>query len=156
MFSFKKNHFKFLVLIFILTNCQLQDPKNTHGIIFLENRANKLTINKSNKNDVINIIGNPQITNENDENNWIYIERILSKGKYVELGKHKLQENNVLILNFDKYGILENKEFYKKEDINKIEFSKNETKNDLTKKSFVQNLLQSIKQKMYSNRNLEF
>jgi len=59
----------------------------------------------------------------------------------------------VLVLNFDKYGILNNKEFYKKEDINKIEFSKDETKNDLTKKSFVQKFLQSIKQKMYSNRN---
>ena len=156
MFSFKKNHFNFLILFFILTNCQLQDPKNTHGIIFLENRANKLIINKSNKNDVIDIVGNPQITNENDENNWIYIERILSKGKFVELGRHKLQENNVLILNFNKYGILEKKEFYKKEDINKIEFSKDKTENDLTKKSFVQQFLQSIKQKMYSNKDLDF
>ena len=153
MFSFKKNHFKLIVLFSILTNCQLQEPKNTHGITFLENRAKKLTINKSNKNDVINIIGNPQITDENDKNSWIYLERVLSKGKYHQLGKHKLKENNVLVLNFDKYGILNNKEFYKKEDINKIEFSKGETKNDLTEKSFVQKFLQSIKQKMYSNRN---
>ena len=156
MFSFKKNHLKFFILISILTNCQLQDPKNTHGIIFLENRAKKLIVNKSNKNDVIKIIGNPQIKDETDENNWIYLERVLSKGKYHELGRHKLKENNVLMVTFDKYGILKGKEFYKKEDINKIEFSKDETKSDLTKKSFVQKFLQSIKQKMYSNRNLDF
>ena len=156
MFFFKKNHFKSFILLFILANCQLQESKSTHGIVFLENRAKKLIINKSNRNDVINIVGNPQIKDEMDDNNWIYLERVLSKGKFHELGKHKLKENNVLMLTFDKYGILKEKEFYKKEDINKIEFSKNETKNDLTKKSFVQKFLQSIKQKMYSDRNLDF
>tara|TARA_A100001015_G_scaffold241995_1_gene276370 strand:- start:787 stop:1257 length:471 start_codon:yes stop_codon:yes gene_type:complete len=156
MSSLKKNHFKLFILFFILSNCQLQDPKNTHGIIFLENRAKKLIVDESNKNDVLKIVGNPQIRDENNENNWIYLERVLEKGKYHELGKHKLKENNVLVLNFDKYGILKEKEFYKKEDINKVEFSENETKNDLTKKSFLQKFLQSIKQKMYSNRNLEF
>ena len=156
MFSFKKNHFKLFILLSILTSCQLQESKNTHGIIFLENRAKKLIINKSNKNDVLNIVGNPQIRDKMDENNWIYLERVLSKGKYHKLGKHKLEKNNVLMLKFDKYGILKEKEFFKKEDINKIEFSKNETKNDLTKKSFVQKFLQSIKQKMYSNRSLDF
>ena len=156
MFFFKKNHFKSIILLLILANCQLQDSKNTHGIIFLENRAKKLIINKSNKNDVIKIVGNPQIKDEMDDNNWIYLERVLSKGKYHELGRHNLKKNNVLMLKFDKYGILKDKEFYKKEDINKIKFSENETKNDRTKKSFVQNFLQSIKQKMYSNRNLDF
>ena len=91
-----------------------------------------------------------------DDNNWIYLERVLSKGKYHELGRHKLKINNVLMLEFDKYGILKQKEFYKKEDINKIQFSEDETKNELTKKSFVQRFLQSVKQKMYSNRNLDF
>ena len=156
MFSFKKIHYKLIILFFILTSCKLQDPKNTHGIVFLENRANKLIVNKSNKNDVINIIGNPQIRDENDENTWIYLERVLSKGKYHELGKHKLKENNVLVLNFDKYGILKLKELYKKDDINSIKFSKDTTENDFTKKSFVQKFLQSIKQKMYSTRSKKF
>lgn len=156
MFSFKKIHYKLIIIFLILTNCKLQDPKNTHGIVFLENRANKLIVNKSNKNDVINIIGNPQIRDENDENTWIYLERVLSKGKYHELGRNKLKENNVLVLNFDKYGILKLKELYKKDDINSIKFSKDKTENDFTKKSFVQKFLQSIKQKMYSNRSKKF
>ena len=98
------------------------------------------------------IIGFPQIKDDLNENIWIYIERVLTKGKYHELGRHKLKENNILILKFDKYGILKVKEITKKEDINKLSFSKRETDNDLTKKSFVQSLLQSVKQKMYSNR----
>ena len=84
------------------------------------------------------------------------MERTLTKGKYHELGKHKLDNNNVLVLDFDKFGILKGKEFLKKDDINKIKFSKKITENDLSKKSFVQSFLQSIKQKMYGNRKTEF
>ena len=142
-----------LALLCILSSCKLQEPNQSHGIVFLENRAEKLTLNKSNKNDVIRIIGFPQIKDENNDNNWIYLERILTKGKYHELGRHKLKNNNVLVLSFNKYGILDNKEFFTKEELNKIQFSKEETENDITKKSFVQSFLQSIKQKMYGGRN---
>ena len=38
------------------------------------------------------------------------------------------------------------------EEMNNIKFSKNTTDNDLSKRSFVQSFLQSIKQKMYSGR----
>ena len=43
--------------MFILSNCQFKDPIKGHGINFLENRSEKLIVNKSNKNDVINILG---------------------------------------------------------------------------------------------------
>ena len=154
MCLFIKKHFKYLILILIiLSGCQLQDPNNSHGIAFLENRAQKLVLNTTNKNDVIKIIGLPQIKDDYNENNWIYLERILTKGKYHQLGKHKLKENNVLILNFDKYGVLVSKKFLTKEQINKIKFTAKKTENDLTRESFVQSFLQSIKQKMYSNRS---
>ena len=55
-------------------------------------------------------------------------------------------------MNFNKYGILENKKIIKKEDINKLKFSEKETENELAQKSFIQTFLQSVKQKMYSNR----
>ena len=93
-------------------------------------------------------MGQPQIKND-DEETWIYIERILSKGKYHKLGQHVIKENNVLVLNFDKYGVLKNKTFYTKEDINKISFSKKNTENELSQKSFVEKFLESMKQKMY-------
>ena len=153
--SFFYKHFKKLniLILVILLGCQLQDPDKSHGIAFLENRSNKLILNKSNKNDVIRTIGVPHIKDEQDENNWIYLERILSKGKYHKLGKHELKKNNVLVLTFDKFGILNSKSFFTKDEMNKLKFSKKVTDNDLTKKSFVQSFLQSIKQKMYSGRS---
>ena len=139
-------------MFLILLGCQLQEPAKNHGILFLDNRSKKLTINKSNKNDVIKILGQPHSKTFDQDDTWIYIERTLSKGKYHKLGRHELKTNNTLILNFDKYGILKNKDFYNKEDINKIKFSKKTTSNDLSKKSFVESFLQSVKKKMYGTR----
>ncbi len=146
------NNLLYLLVFIILISCKLQEPLKTHGIIFLENRSQKLVLNKSNKNDVIRIMGRPHIKEDEINQSWIYLERILSKGKYHKLGRHILKENNVLVLNFDKYGVLKNKQFLKKEDLKKLEFSQKITENELTQKSFVQKFLQSIKQKMYSNQ----
>ena len=126
-----KNHkiFYFAVIFNILIGCKLQEPLKTHGIVYLENRSEKLIINKSNKNDVIQIFGQPQVKSQDNDDTWVYIERILSKGKYHKLGKHVVKENNVLVLQFNKYGILFEKNFLTKEDINKIDFSNNTTDN---------------------------
>ena len=130
----------------------MQEPIKNHGIVFLENRSNKLIINKSNKNDVIKIIGQPHSKSINDDNIWIYLERTLGKGKYHKLGKNVLKKNNTLVLKFDKFGILKSKKIFNKNNTNKIAFSEKETKNELTKKSFVESFLMSLKQKMYGNR----
>ena len=85
MFFFKiKYHvpFLYLFLLILFSNCQLNESTNTHGILFLENRSNKLTIKQSNKNDAINIIGQPHSKSIENENEWIYIERISVKGEY--------------------------------------------------------------------------
>ena len=153
IFNFK-HHLKNILffIFFILLSCQLQEPAQNHGILFLDNRSDKLNINKSNKNDVIKILGQPHSKSLNEDDVWIYIERTLSKGKYHQLGRHKLKVNNTLILNFDKYGILKSKDFYNKDNINEIKFSKKTTENNLTKKSFVETFLQSVKKKMYGNK----
>ena len=94
MFFNIKNHFIIILLVqfFILTSCQLQNPDKTHGIVFLENRAKKITLNKSNKNDVIRLIGQPQLKSEIDQDSWIYLERTLTKGKIYRLGKEILKK----------------------------------------------------------------
>jgi len=153
MFSFFKNHFLKITIVFIiLSGCKLQEPLKTHGIVYLENRSNKLIVNKSNKNDVIKIFGQPQIIDSENIDTWIYLERILTKGKYHKLGKHIVKQNNILILDFNKYGILKNKKLLNKEDINQIKFSKKNTENELSQKNFIRSFLESIRQKMYSNR----
>ena len=140
-------------MLFInLVGCKLQDPYKNHGITFLDNRSKKLTINKSNFNDVINVMGQPHTKSIGDDNTWIYIERVLTKGEYHNLGKNILKSNNVLVLEFDKYGVLSNKKLLNKSDIKKLNFSQNETKNEITKKTFVEKFLSSIKSKMYRNR----
>ena len=133
----------------ILIACKLQEPTKTHGIIFLENRASKLIIDKSNSNDVINILGHPHSKSISSENEWLYFERILSKGEFHKLGQNILKTNNVLVLEFDKFGILKNKALIGKDSKNKILFSEKETVNNVSQKSFVEKFIQSLKTKMY-------
>tara|TARA_B100000242_G_C42998320_1_gene463716 strand:- start:111 stop:542 length:432 start_codon:yes stop_codon:yes gene_type:complete len=142
----------FLFVFIILIGCQLQEPYNNHGIVFLKNRSDNLYLNKSNKNDVLKIIGQPHSTSINDENEWIYIERVFTKGEYHKLGQNVLKSNNVLILKFNKYGILEEKKLLTKSDKKKLTFSKKTTKNEMSQKSFVERFLSSVKEKMYRNR----
>ena len=118
----------------------------------LEKKQTKLLINTTNKNDILKILGSPSTRSKFDNDMWIYIERVQTQSKLKHLGRMKISKNNVLILEFDKYGILKKKEFFDKDKIQKIKFSKKNTEYDLTKKSFVQKFLQSIKQKMYGNR----
>ena len=134
-------------MFIILSGCKLQEPLKTHGIVYLENRANKLIINKSNKNDVIKIFGQPQIKDSDNIDTWIYLERILTKGKYHKLGKHIVKQNNILILDFNKYGILKNKKLLNKEDINKIKFSKKNTENELSQKNFIRSFFRKYQAK---------
>tara|TARA_B100001996_G_scaffold130083_1_gene98875 strand:- start:1557 stop:1955 length:399 start_codon:yes stop_codon:yes gene_type:complete len=130
----------------------LQEPKKIHGINFLENREKILIVKKTNQNDVVKLIGKPHIISISEPNKWIYFQRTITRGKMHKLGRNVLKENNVLELDFDKYGVLKKKKLYKKEDMNKVVYSKNETKNEVTQKSFVGKFLSSIKQKMYGKR----
>tara|TARA_X000000950_G_C13791332_1_gene609457 strand:- start:205 stop:669 length:465 start_codon:yes stop_codon:yes gene_type:complete len=154
MFIHIKNYCKYIYffLFILFFNCQLKESTNTHGILFLENRANKLIVKKFNKNDVINIIGQPHSKSIESNNEWIYIERVFTKGEYHKLGRNILKSNNVLFLEFDKYGILQNKKLFNKKDIKKIVFSKKKTENDLSKTSFVEGLFSSLRSKMYGKK----
>ena len=103
-----------LVLCFFIffIGCQLQEPYQNHGILFLENRSNSLKLDISNKNDVIKIIGHPHSKSISDDNEWIFIERTLTKGEFHKLGRNILKDSNILVLKFDQYGILKEKRFF--------------------------------------------
>jgi len=87
-----------------------------------------------------------------DDNLWIYIERTRTRGKLLKLGRNYLLKNNVLVLEFDKYGILQRKEFYNKKKMNEIKFAKNQTENEIRKENFIYSFLSSVRQKMLSKR----
>jgi len=143
----KKVVYLLLIIIFI-TGCQRNQVIKTHGISYLEKREKLLFINKSNKNDVIEIFGQPSTKGMTDENLWIYIERTITRGKMLKLGKNYLKKNNVLVLEFNKYGVLEKKKFYDKEKMKKLTFTKNITENEIRKENFIYSFLSSVRQKM--------
>ena len=144
-----------VIIIFIsinLTNCQIKKTQKNHGIVFLKNRYEKLTVNKTNTNDVIRILGNPHTKSVKNNSEWIYIERVLVKGSFHKLGTNVISENNIVVLSFNKYGILKNKSFLDKQKIANLKFSSDKTSNDLSQSSFVSEFLQSIRSKMYGNK----
>ena len=141
-----------LVSLIFFTGCQRHEVIKTHGIAYLDKREKLIVVNKSNKNDAIKILGHPATKGMIDDNLWIYIERTKTRGKLLKLGRSYLKKNNVLILEFNQYGVLSKKEFYDKENMKKVNFAKAITENDVKKENFVYGFLSSIRQKMESKR----
>ena len=140
-----------MFLTVFLSNCQKNRVIKTHGIFYLQNRAVLLTVQSSNRNDVIKILGKPHSKSLHEQNTWIYIERTRTRGTLLKLGRNVLLNNNVLVLKFDKYGILEEKLFYDKKEMNEYKFAKAETENTVRRGTFVQSFVNSLRQKMRSN-----
>tara|TARA_B110000285_G_scaffold3736_1_gene3920 strand:- start:326 stop:787 length:462 start_codon:yes stop_codon:yes gene_type:complete len=142
---------KYLFLIlasFIISSCTLNKVVKHHGVHFLEKKQSELTTNKTNKNDIIKLLGQPSTSSTFDEDLLIYIERNTSSSKLINLGKRTLLTNNVLILELDNKGILIKKKFLNKDDMKNINFSTDSINMDLLKKSFVYDFLTSVREKI--------
>ena len=143
----------YLILIFIfIVSCQNNEVIKTHGISYLEKRERLIFVNQSNKNDTIKIFGQPSTKGMTDDNLWIYIERTLKRGNLLKFGRNYLKKNNVLVLEFDKYGVLKKKEFYNKDKMKRLTFTKNITTNEIRKENFIYSFLSSVRQKMLIKR----
>jgi len=138
----------FIVILLLLSNCQRNQIINTHGVPFLEKKQKKLVIDKTNKNDVKKFLGYPSTVGTFDNSIWIYIERTRTKGKLLKFGQNVTSKNNVLALEFDEYGILIKKDFYNKNQINKIKYTKVTTETITREKNFVYSFLSSLRQKI--------
>ena len=134
-------------LIFI-SNCSLNKVVNHHGVHFLEAKNEKLIVNSTNKNDILNKLGPPSTQSTFDNDIWIYLERKETKTSMATLGRRKVLVNNVLILEISDVGILVDKKFLNKDDMNKIKFSKNKTNVITTKDSFIYEFLTSLRHKI--------
>ncbi len=115
---------------------------------FLEIKNEKLVIGKTNKNDIIELLGPPSTKGAFDEELWIYIEIQTSSARLSKLGKKKLLKNNILILNIDNRGVLSKSAFFDEDDMNNIKFSEDTTKISYSKNSFIYNFLYSLRQKI--------
>ena len=147
-----KNIILLFIIVFFTIGCQQHDVIKSHGISYLEKREKLIIVNKSNKNDAINVLGQPATKGMTDNNLWIYIERTHTRGKLFKLGRNYLKKNNVLVLEFDKYGILQKKNLYDKEKMENIKFTKKVTSNEIRKENFIYSFLSSIRQKMETKR----
>jgi len=148
----KKYIFLLTIILFFIPGCQQNEVINTHGVAYLNKREKLIIVNQSNKNDTIKILGQPSTKGLADDNLWIYIERTRTRGKLLKLGRNYLVKNNVLILDFNKYGVLQRKEFYNKEKMNNITFTKDITENELRRENFIVGFLSSVRQKMLTKR----
>ena len=119
-----------------------------HGVPFLEKKQQSLVVNKTNKNDIRDILGNPSTTSKFDNDVWIYIERKQTQSELKNLGRMKIFKNDVLVLEIDNYGILKKKEFYNKDDMKKIKIVENTTEVGFKKRSFIYDFMSSMRQKI--------
>ena len=142
---------KILYIIFlslIVSNCSFKKVVKNHGVPFLENKQTLLLINKSNKNDILKLLGSPSTKSKFDNDIWIYIERKKTQSNIKSLGKMKILKNHVLVLEIDNYGILKKKSFYNIDDMEKIKIVENTTQSGFKKNSFIYNFMSSMRQKI--------
>ena len=142
---------KILYIIFlslIVSNCTFKKVSKNHGVPFLEKKQSLLVLNRTNKNEIREILGSPSTTSKFDNDVWIYIERKQTQSKLKNLGRMKIFENNVLVIEIDEYGILKKKNFYNQENMNNIKISKNITGKNFKKNSFIYTFFSSLRQKI--------
>ena len=135
-------------LFLILSNCSFKPVVKHHGVTFLEKKQENLILNQTNKNDIKKILGTPSTTSKFDNDVWIYIERKQTQSKLKNLGRMKIFKNDILILEIDKYGILKKKEFYNKDDMEKIKIVEETTQIGFKKSSFIYDFMSSMRQKI--------
>ena len=135
-------------LFLILSNCSFKPVVKHHGVPSLEKKQKTLIISKTNKNDILKILGSPSTTSKFDNDVWIYIERKQTQSRLKNLGRMKIFKNDVLVLEIDDYGILNKKEFYNKDDMENIKISEATTQSGFQKKSFIYEFMSSMRQKI--------
>ena len=132
----------------IISNCNLKQNIEHHGVHMLDEKSKKLIISENNKNDVIKMLGPPSVESSFDNDLMFYIERkILIRG-LTRFGKRQILTNNVLLVEVDNRGILIKKEFIDLNQMNELEISKKITEIDYQKTSFIYDFLSSMRQKV--------
>ena len=137
----------FIFILLFLLNCTSNKMSNNHGFLSLPSKFEKITVNKTNKNDVRNIIGPPSSVSSFDENKWFYIQRIKTNQSLFKLGIKKIEKNNILVVEFNNKGILSKKSILSINDMNDIRFSKDITEKDFKQNDILFNIFSSLREK---------
>ena len=119
-----------------------------HGVHFLNKKQEKLTINKSNKNDILNLLGSPSTKSVFDNDLWIYIERKTANSSLTKFANERIIVNNVLLLEINNIGLLKKKEFLDLSSMQDLKFAEKTTENQYKKNTFIYDFLSSMRQKI--------
>ena len=136
-----------LIFIFII-NCTGNKVSNYHGAKSLEIKYEKIHINKTNKNDLVDLIGPPSSISDFDKNKWFYFERLKTNQSLFKLGAQKISINNVLIVKLNKFGILEEKKILNLNDMNDLKYFKKTTTKAFKKENLMYNVFSSLREKI--------
>ena len=140
----------FIIIFIFIINCSGNKVSNYHGIKSLEAKYEKIEIKKTNKNDLIKIIGPPSTISDFDKNKWFYFERLKTNQSLLKFGKQKIKRNNILVVELDQKGIVKSKNIL---DLNKmidIKYVKQITVKDFKRDSTMYNVLSSLREKINS------
>jgi outer membrane protein assembly factor BamE (lipoprotein component of BamABCDE complex) len=141
----------FIIITFLLiSNCTFNKVVNNHGVSNLEIIEKKLIINKTNKNDIIKLLGPASSVGSFDKNVKFYIGTTSSKKSIIKLGKSVVTKNDVLKLQLNDYGILASKKFITLEQMNKIKYNKTQTSHSRNEQDKIYDFFSSIRQKINS------
>ena len=143
-----KKLFTFILISLLFSACALKKVTRHHGVHFLDKKQEKLIINQTNKNDILLLLGSPSSKSTFDNDLWIYIERKTNNSSLTAFGADNIVINNVLLLEINSMGLLEKKEFLNINNMNNIKFSKETTKSQYQKKTFIYDFLASLRQKI--------
>jgi len=138
----------FLILFIFITNCKLNKVVDSHGVHYLAEKQKKLIVNKTNKNDIIELLGPPSTTSKFNNDLWIYIERKKTRTTFFKFGKKKIYKNDVLLLEINNRGLLAKKNIFDINKMNKIDFLDDATEITYSKRSFIYDFLSSMRQKI--------
>jgi outer membrane protein assembly factor BamE (lipoprotein component of BamABCDE complex) len=143
-----KKLFIFVIISLFITACTLKKVERHHGVHFLNNKQDKLTINQSNKNDILELLGSPSTKSTFDNDLWIYIERKTGNSSLTKFGSERIIVNNVLLLEINSMGLLEKKDFLDLTNMQELKFAEKATENQYKKNTFVYDFLSSMRQKI--------
>ena len=114
----------FIIILFFITNCSGNKVSNYHGAKLLKTKYEKIQINITNKNDIIDIIGPPSSISDFNQNKWFYFERLKTNQSLFKLGTQRIKKNNILIVELDDKGILKDKLLLDLNNMNDIKYLK--------------------------------
>ncbi len=136
-----------LILLLFTFSCTVNKISNTHGFRLIEKKYDKILINKTNKNDVRNMIGPPSSKSKFDDT-WIYIERKKTNQSLVKLGKKRIDKNNVMLIKFNSMGLVSDKEIMDINKMNDIKIAQKKTIKKYEQDDFFYNILSVLREKI--------